>query len=61
MEKFYLVDEASSILRVNPQTVQRWVREGRLQAGWSGRQLVFTEDQLREFVKPTETRTVIHA
>jgi excisionase family DNA binding protein len=52
MEKLYLVKEAADYLRVNPQTVLRWVREGRLQALRSGRQTVFTEKSLRRFLEP---------
>jgi len=59
MEKLYVVDEASEILRVTNQTIQKWVREGRLKASWSGRQLVFTEDQLMGFVKPNEIGTEV--
>lgn len=52
MEKLYLVKEAADYLRANPQTVLRWVREGRLQALRSGRQTVFTEESLRRFLEP---------
>lgn len=57
MEKLYLVGEAADYLRVNPQTIQRWVREGRLKALWSGRRMVFTEGQLREFLEPVGAGT----
>jgi excisionase family DNA binding protein len=52
MEQLLVVDEAADFLRVNSQTIRRWVREGRLRALWSGRQLVFTEQELREFLQP---------
>jgi excisionase family DNA binding protein len=52
MEKLYLVKEAADYLRVNPQTVLRWVREGRLEAFRSGRQMVFTEESLKAFLEP---------
>ena len=52
VERLFLVEEAAEYLRVNPQTVRRWVREGKLKALWSGRQLVFTEKALREFLEP---------
>ena len=52
MERLFLVEEAAEYLRVNPQTVRRWVREGKLKALWSGRQLVFTEKALGEFLEP---------
>jgi excisionase family DNA binding protein len=55
MERLLVVDEAADFLRVNSQTIRRWVREGRLRALWSGRQLVFTEQELREFLQPAGT------
>jgi excisionase family DNA binding protein len=55
MERLLVVDEAADFLRVNSQTIRRWVREGRLRALWSGRQLVFNEQELREFLQPAGT------
>jgi excisionase family DNA binding protein len=52
MDKLYRVPEAADLLRVHPGTIQRWVREGKLKAMWSGRHLVFTEESLREFLEP---------
>jgi excisionase family DNA binding protein len=52
MERVLVVKEAADYLRVNPQTVLRWVREGRLQAFRSGRHLVFSEESLKAFLEP---------
>jgi excisionase family DNA binding protein len=50
--RLFLVEEAAEYLRVNPQTIRRWVREKRLQGFWSGRRLVFPEKALQEFLAP---------
>jgi putative resolvase len=55
MERLLKAEEAADFLRVNPQTIRRWVREGRLKALWSGRQLVFTEEGLKKFLEPVGT------
>ena len=38
------------------QTLRRWVKQGRLQCGRVGDQMVFTEGQLRAFVFPRQRR-----
>jgi excisionase family DNA binding protein len=55
METLYTVEEAARFLRVNPPTVRRWVKEGKLRASWAGQRLVFTEGELKDFLQPAGT------
>jgi excisionase family DNA binding protein len=57
MEHLLKAEEAASYLRVNAYTIRRWVREGRLKAHWSGRQYVFTEADLEQFLEPADSRS----
>lgn len=54
MEKLYRFKEAAEVLRVNPQTIQRWSRQGQLKTLHSGSLLVFTEKSPREFLEYAE-------
>jgi excisionase family DNA binding protein len=46
------VAEAAHYLKANPNTIRVWVRAGRLRASRSGRKLVFTQEDLEEFLQP---------
>jgi excisionase family DNA binding protein len=52
VEQYLRIGEAAKFLRAHPASVSRWVREGRLPAYKSGNFYVFTEQELRDFVKP---------
>jgi excisionase family DNA binding protein len=52
MEQLLKAEEAAEYLRVNSQTIRRWVRQGRLRALWSGRQYVFRREDLDAFLEP---------
>jgi excisionase family DNA binding protein len=63
MEYLLRVDEAADFLRVNPGTLRHWVRHGRINARWSGRQYVFSQTDLEEFLtpaKPTRSLNALH-
>jgi excisionase family DNA binding protein len=54
MEHLLRVDEAADFLRVNPGTLRRWARSGRVNARWSGRQYVFSQADLEKFLTPAK-------
>jgi excisionase family DNA binding protein len=48
--KFYTVPEAAEALRVTPQTIRAWIKQGRLKAKRIGRPILITENHLKEFL-----------
>jgi excisionase family DNA binding protein len=63
MEHLLRVDEAADFLQVNPGTLRRWVRDGRINTRWSGRQYLFSQTGLEEFLtpaKPTRGLKTLH-
>jgi excisionase family DNA binding protein len=52
MKKLLNVHEAAAVLRVDPQTVRRFVREGRLLALKSGQRFLFERRWLTDFMVP---------
>ena len=53
--KTYTVREISEMLGKNPETVRRWIREGKLKAGQDSRKggNYVTEEDLKKFLKNT--------
>ena len=51
--KFYTVIEIAEALKVTPQTVRLYIKQGRLKSQRIGRPLLISEKQLREFIEPT--------
>ena len=49
--KFYRIPEVATALRVTPQTVRAYIKQGRLQSQRIGRPILITERNLREFLK----------
>ena len=49
--KFYTVPETAKALRVTPQTVRAYIKQGRLQSQRIGRPLLITENNLKEFLR----------
>ena len=47
-EPYYTVTEAASLLNRHPETLRRWIREGRLPARRSGRQFRLKLDDIRQ-------------
>ena len=43
-------------LGVHPETVRRWIREGRLEAVYAGKKLLVTEEHLQAFLEPAGGR-----
>jgi excisionase family DNA binding protein len=51
--KFYTVIEIAEALKVTPQTVRLYIKQGRLKSQRIGRPILISEKQLREFIEPT--------
>ncbi|MCZ8162912.1 MAG: helix-turn-helix domain-containing protein [Microcystis sp. LE19-196.1B] len=51
--KFYTVPETAEALRVTPQTIRSYIKEGKLKSQRIGRPILITENNLREFLKPS--------
>ena len=49
--KFYTIPETAKALRVTPQTVRAYIKQGRLKGQRIGRPILITENNLREFLK----------
>lgn len=49
--KFYTVPETAKALRVTPQTVRTYIKQGRLQSQRIGRPLLITERNLKNFLQ----------
>jgi len=54
LPKFYTPEEVAGILKVNPKTVLRWIREGKLKAVKAGRLWRVREEDLEAFLSPEE-------
>lgn len=48
--KIYTPEEAAQILKLNGQTIRRFLREGRLKGSKIGRTWRITEEQIKEFL-----------
>ena len=49
--KFYTIPETAQALRVTPQTVRAYIKQGKLRSQRIGRPILITENNLREFLK----------
>ena len=50
---FYTIPETASALRVTPQTVRTWIKQGRIKSQRIGRPILITENNLKEFLQIT--------
>ena len=48
--KFYTIPETAKALRVTPQTVRAYIKQGRLKGQRIGRPILITERNLKEFL-----------
>ena len=53
--KVYTPAEAAETLKVNPQTLWRWIREGRIRASKLGRVYRIRQSDLEQFLDDTAT------
>lgn len=50
---FYTIPETASALKVTPQTVRTWIKQGRIKSQRIGRPILITENNLKEFLQIT--------
>jgi excisionase family DNA binding protein len=50
----YTIPEIAQALRVTPQTIRAYVKQGKLKGEKVGRPILITEDNLREFLQATK-------
>jgi excisionase family DNA binding protein len=52
-ETFYTLEEAARMLKLHPQTVRRWIRQGKLPARRFGKQFRLRPEDIERFAQPT--------
>lgn len=52
---FRNIFQVANLLRVNPETVRRWIREGKLEAYRAGRKQLISDEALEKFLRPVQT------
>ena len=55
MKQYYTVEQVAKLLSMHPKTIQRYIREGKLQASKIGKSWCITGHNLSEFVEKTDT------
>jgi excisionase family DNA binding protein len=48
--KFYTIPETAEALKVTPQTIRTWIKQGKIKSQRIGRPILITERNLREFL-----------
>lgn len=48
--KFYNIQETAKALKVTPQTIRAWIKQGKIKSQRIGRPILITEDNLRQFL-----------
>lgn len=48
--KFYTIPETAKALRVTPQTIRAWIKQGRIKSKRIGRPILINEKNLKEFL-----------
>lgn len=51
--KFYTIPEVAKALKVTPQTIRAWIKQGKLKSQRIGRPIYITETNIKEFLQPT--------
>lgn len=49
--KFYTIPETAKALRVTPQTIRAWIKQGKIKSQRIGRPILITEKNLKEFLQ----------
>lgn len=57
--KFFTVQETADLLRVTPQTVRAYIKQGKLKGKRIGRPILISEGNIREFLTTPEDPTSI--
>ena len=56
---FYTVQEIAVMLRITPQTVRTYIKEGRLKGKRIGRPILITEESLSAFLEPSWSLPIV--
>jgi excisionase family DNA binding protein len=48
--KFYTIPETATALRVTPQTIRAYIKQGKIKGQRIGRPILITENNLKEFL-----------
>lgn len=48
--KFYTIPETAKALKVTPQTIRAWIKQGRIKSQRIGRPILIKENNLKEFL-----------
>ena len=48
--KFYTIPETAKALRVTPQTIRAWIKQGKIKSQRIGRPILITEKNLKDFL-----------
>lgn len=48
---FYTIQETAEALKVTPQTIRAWIKQGRLKSIRIGKPIFVTEQDLKEFLQ----------
>jgi len=48
--KFYTIPETATALRVTPQTIRAYIKQGKIKSQRIGRPILITENNLKEFL-----------
>ena len=51
-ETYYTLEEAAGVLKLHPQTLRRWIREGKLPAKRFGKQFRLRREDLDQAAQP---------
>src|SRR5215208_3634614 len=51
-ETYYTLEEAAGVLKLHPQTLRRWIREGKLPAKRFGKQFRLRREDLEQAAQP---------
>ena len=51
--KFYTIPDTAKALRVTPQTIRAWIKQGKIKSQRIGRPILITENNLKEFLQAT--------
>lgn len=49
--KFYTIPETAQALKVTPQTIRAYIKQGKIKSQRIGRPIIITENNLKEFLK----------
>lgn len=55
-ETYYTVTELAEVLSITPQTVRKYIKQGRIDSQRIGRPLLIRERAIREFLGETEKK-----